>query len=211
MTSDKKLEGPDPDALEFQIEKMIDDLFVSREETSQPQTQPPAGSATAPPPRTEPAVTSVEEIPAPSVQDFGLAPEEESAILPNDEIVAPEEQLVFQLPTEPGVADVKPQVSPSVGLGGAGRPPESTPGMAAFQGEKDEFLAGFKSSSETAFPNLFESDAKLQSTTPPLEAVIGDFQTPVVDLRESREPVTAQVAPDPAAQRLYNSLKENIL
>jgi hypothetical protein len=210
MTSDKKSEGPDTDALELQIEQMIDDLFVSKEEASQPHTQPPAVSATAPPP-TEPAVTLVEELPATSVRDFGLSLEEKPGLLPNQGGVAAAEQLVFHLPTETGAADMQPRVPPFVGLGGAGRPAESAPGLATFQGEKDDFLTGFKSISETAFPNLFESDVKEQSTTPPLDAEIGDFQAPLVDLRESREPIASQVAPDQAAQRLYDSLKENIL
>jgi hypothetical protein len=211
MTSDKKLEGPDPDALEFQIEKMIDELFVSKEEPSQPQTQPPSGSASATPSRLEPTFTLAEEVPAAPVEDFGLGPEERPGVLQNEEILAPEEQLVFHLPTETGLSDAKPQVLPSAGLGGADRPPENAPDKTAFQGGNDDFLAGFKSSSDTAFANLFESTVKEQSAAPTLEAEIGGFQMPVADLRQSREPASSQVGPDLAAQRLCNSLKENIL
>jgi hypothetical protein len=183
MTTDKKKEGPDPDALEFQIEKMIDELFVNKDEGGLPQILPPGILGEASPPQAASVSQKPGEAAASSGQDFKLGQEEKKGSVQKEKVSEIEDQFVFNPTPETRPLETGPSLTPSDSTFGEGKFVSQLQDPVISHSERDDFFPGLGGSLRTA-PTAFQ---------------------------EPSEPSVYPITRDPVAQQLYDSLKESIL
>jgi hypothetical protein len=194
MKDEKDLKGQDSDALELQIDKMIDELFVGKEESASADQQGVSGEAG----------TSGDETvfgPAEGGMDPGT-PEAKSA-----EVSA----LGMQEP-RPGLFEGPGSVGASEGTGGA------LSEKAEMETQWDMGVPGAEVADrsvrqETGISTLGvaeEATRFAQPETVQPEVSSGELQFAAVT-SSAGEPAPVAKGQDDDSQRLYNSLKENIL
>ncbi len=187
MKDEKDLQGQDPEALELQIEQMIDELFVSKEEPVSADEQAAVLGTTTPGAEVAPGMASGGE-------DFGAAAVGSAAVNASEL----SDQPVSGVAT---AADVGAQADKTgMELQWDISPPGAD--SSARGGEQEVMASGMAAVDELARRSHAETVQFEEAGAETRFAAVSGGPEETVPLSKS---------PDDVAQRAYNSLKENML